>query len=66
MTTIYLPKTWIEKLVQLPESGMGYQRVNIRLKHGKVLRDVTVLNAEEAQVAEAFEPADILDVELVR
>ena len=66
MTTIYLPKPWIEKLVQLPESGMGYQRVNILLKHGKVLRDVTVLNAEEAQVPEAFEPADILSVELAR
>ena len=66
MTTVHLPERWIEQLVRLPESGMGYQRVNITLKHGKVLRDIVVLNAEEAQTPEPFEPSDILDVELAR
>jgi hypothetical protein len=64
MTTVHLPPRWIEKLTQLPESGMGYQRVNIVLKKGKVLKDVVVLNAEEAQAPEAFEPSEILDVQL--
>ena len=66
MTKVHLPERWTEHLVRLPESGMGYQRVNIILKHGKVLRDVLVLNAEEAQTPEPFEPSDILDVELAR
>lgn len=66
MTTVRLPERWIEHLVRLPESGMGYQRVNIVLKHGKVLREILVLNAEEAQVTEAFDPADITDVQLAR
>ena len=66
MTTIRLPAVWIDRLVHMPESGMGYQRVNIRLRQGKVLKDVTVFNAEECQVPEPFEPSEIEDVELVR
>lgn len=66
MTTVQLPQHWIDKLTQLPESGMGYQRVNIVLRKGKVLKDIVVLNAEEAQAPERFEPSDILDVQLAR
>ncbi len=66
MKTVRLTAPWIDRLVHLPESGMGYQRVNIRLKRGKVLHDVMVFNAEECQVEESFEPAEIEDVELVR
>ena len=66
MTTIRLPAIWIDRLVHLPESGMGYQRVNIRLREGKVLKDVMVFNAEECQVSEPFETSEIEDVELVR
>ena len=64
MTTVHLPQRWIEQLTRMPESGMGYQRVNIVLKKGKVLRDIVVMNAEEAQAPEPFEPSDILDVHL--
>ena len=66
MTTVHLPNCWIEQLTRLPESGMGYQRVNIVLKKGRVLRDVIVLNAEEAQTPEPFDASDILDVQLAR
>jgi hypothetical protein len=64
--TIQLPQPWIERLVKLPESGMGYQRVNIVLKHGKILRDIIVLNAEQAVVPEPIKPSDIIDVQLAR
>ena len=37
---------WSKKLVKLPESGMGYQIVDITLKDGRVLNRVTVLNCE--------------------
>jgi hypothetical protein len=66
MTTVRLPERWIQRLTQMPESGMGYQRVNILLKKGKILRDIVVLNAEEAQAPEPFETSDILDVQLTR
>jgi hypothetical protein len=66
VTTVRLPEQWSERLIHLPESGMGYQRVNIVLKEGKVLKNVTVLNAEECQVSEPFEPSDIVDVQLAR
>jgi len=64
MTTVHLPRTWTDHLIDLPESGMGYQKVNIVLKRGRILKDVIVLNAEEAQVPESFEPSDIVDVHL--
>jgi len=66
MNTIRLPAAWIERLVQLPETGMGYQRVNIRLRRGKVLSGVVVFNAEECQAPEPFDPSEIEDVELAQ
>jgi hypothetical protein len=66
MITIQLPEQWSEKLVRMPESGMGYQRINISLKDGRTLRDVIVLNAEQAQVSEPFDPADIIELQLAR
>ena len=66
MTTVRLPARWVNQLTKLPESGMGYQRVNITLNDGKILRDIVVLNAEQAQAPEPFEAADILTLELVR
>jgi hypothetical protein len=66
VTTVHLPRTWTERLINLPESGMGYQKVNIVLKRGRVLKNVIVLNAEEAQVPESFDPSEIADVHLAR
>lgn len=66
MTTVRLPEIWSERLAQLPETGMGYQKVNIILKWGKMLKDVIVFNAEECQVPEPFQPSDIVDVQLSR
>ena len=34
--TLILSSKWSEKLLMLPESGMGYQRINVRLKSGKL------------------------------
>ena len=38
-------KKWIKKLVSMPETGMGYQIVDITLKDGRVISRVTVSNA---------------------
>lgn len=64
MTTVHLPETWISRLVRLPESGMGYQRVNITLKTGEVLRNVVVFNAEDCQAPRAFDAGDIIEIQL--
>ena len=66
MNTVRLPAVWIERLIHLPETGMGYQRVNIRVRGGKVLNGVVVLNAEECQVPEPFDPSEIENIELAR
>ena len=66
MRTVHLPEVWIDRLVHLPESGMGYQKVNIFLKGGAVVKDVIVLNAEECQVAESFDTSAIVDVQLAK
>jgi hypothetical protein len=44
--TLKLPDSFITILVNLPESGMGYQIVKVILKSGKVLHRHKVLNSE--------------------
>ncbi len=43
---VKLPETLIAILSGLPESGMGYQLVDITLKDGRTLSRRKVLNAE--------------------
>lgn len=62
-----LNKHWTDKLLDLPESGMGYQRVRVRLKDGRTVENAIVLNAEILEVpddAPKFSPNDIADIEL--
>lgn len=42
-----LSKKWTKHLRSMPESGMGYQLVDVVLKGGRVLKEVYVYNAEE-------------------
>jgi hypothetical protein len=44
--TLKLPDSFINILVNLPESGIGYQIVKVILKSGKVLHQHKVLNSE--------------------
>ncbi len=63
---VHLPEMLIAKLVELPESGMGYQRVAVTLSDGRVLRNRIVLNAQLLQLekGEHLKGADIVGVEL--
>lgn len=61
---IKLERRFVERLAKLPESGMGYQRVDLRLSDGRELKDVFVFNAEEADVPDEFANAKITDVRL--
>lgn len=40
-----IPEKFVHQLVQLPETGMGYQLVKIFLSNGKILRKRKVLNS---------------------
>ncbi len=44
--TLKLSDNFINILVKLPESGMGYQIVKVILKSGKILYQHKVLNSE--------------------
>lgn len=64
---IKLNKHWIEILSNLPESGMGYQKVNVKLKNGKVIKDVLVFNAEELEIPNPkakITLSDIIEIKL--
>lgn len=56
----------IKILEDLPESGMGYQIVNVTLKNGKILKDRIVLNSTYLKVDknEEMSPKDIASINL--
>ena len=61
---IKLDKRWVEELLKLPESGMGYQRVDVRMADGRELKNAVVLNAELLELPDDFEPAKVSDIHL--
>lgn len=64
---LQLDRRWTEKLARLPESGMGYQRVRVRLKAGRTIDDALVYNASLLEVPEGvapFSPQDIDEIEM--
>jgi len=54
-----LEQRWTRELVSLPESGMGYQRVDVRFADGREVIDTLVFNAQEIEL-----PDDCRDVEI--
>jgi len=61
---IKLEQRWTRRLLQLPESGMGYQRVDLRLADGRELKNVLAFNAEEVELPDECAGAKIEDVQL--
>src|SRR5438046_6328047 len=62
-----LEDRWIEKLRSQPESGMGYQRVRVRLRDGRIIAQAVVLNGRfldfKEDVGSVTSP-DIVDLEV--
>lgn len=54
-----LSQKWIDRLLRLPESGMGYQIVSVTLKNGQRFPRLVVLNSEEIQNNDLFSSEDI-------
>ena len=56
---IKLDSRWTKRLLLEPESGMGYQRVDVRFADGRELKNALVFNAEDLDV-----PDDLAGVEI--
>ena len=63
---LQLDQEWTKKLLSQPESGMGYQLVDVTLRSGKRLPRLTVLNGEQLALPESLilNPSDILRIDL--
>ena len=61
---VRLEQRWTKRLLQLPETGMGYQRVDLRLADGRELKNVIAFNAEEIELPDECANAEIEDVQL--
>lgn len=62
-----LTRKWIEHLQTIPESGMGYQIVDIALRDGRLLKKILVLNSEEIELTignDSLHLKDIVSIEL--
>jgi len=66
MMTIKLSNRWIDKMKNLPESGMGYQNVKVKLNNGVIVGGV-VMNSDSLDVIGnvAFGIDDIADIDLL-
>lgn len=61
---IKLDKHWTDRLLKWPESGMGYQRVDVTMTDGRELTNAVVLNAELLEVPAEFAEATVADIRL--
>jgi hypothetical protein len=61
---VKLTKRWTKRLLRLPETGMGYQRVDLRLADGRELKNVLAFNAEEVELPDECADAKIEDIQL--
>lgn len=61
---IKLDKRWTDQLLKWPETGMGYQRVDVTMADGRQLKNAVVLNAELLEVPAEFARATVADIRL--
>ena len=61
---IRLDQRWVKRLLSWPETGMGYQRVDVRMADGRELKNAIVLNAELLEAPDDFGDGTIVDIRL--
>jgi hypothetical protein len=61
---IKLDSRWTKRLLDAPESGMGYQRVDVCFTNGRELTNVIVFNAEEVDLPDELAGMEITDLRL--
>lgn len=62
---VRLTERWVDHVRGLPETGMGYQIVDVVLRNGKGFRGIVVRNAEEMEWpsgAGEMVPEDIVEI----
>ncbi len=59
---IKLAQRWIDLLLKEPESGMGYQRVDVRFADGRHVENAMVFNAEDLDVPDGFAGAEVQEL----
>jgi hypothetical protein len=64
MVTIKLDQKWVDYLIRQPESGMGYQKVDVRFRDNRVLTSVLVFNAKDLELPEECVGVDIEEIQL--
>lgn len=62
--TVRLPEKWARFLMRQPESGMGYQRVDVRLANNRKITAVVVFNAEEIELPDDYDHCEIEEIRI--
>ena len=57
-----LSQKWVDKLVNLPEAGMGHQTVDVVLKNGSVIKGLIIVNCQDILGSVYFSEDDIVDI----
>lgn len=60
-----LPQKWNRTLLKFPESGMGYQIVDVRLRDGRIVKNVRIFNSEQMDWPEDRNPINARDIESI-
>ena len=63
---LQLKEHWVNYLCILPESGMGYQRVDVYLKNGREIQGIVVFNAEEMEWPSTYPSISSDDIEKIQ
>ena len=66
MNRLTLPEIWKKRCSDLPESGMGYRKVNCKVNFGGKTSTISgiVLNGEILETIEPISAENILDISI--
>lgn len=59
-----LDKKWAAFLLTWPESGMGYQRIDLFFADGSMLHDIVAYNAEEIEIPSQYSNKEITKIQI--
>lgn len=59
-----LDKKLAVSLLSLPESGMGYQRIDLFFADGSMLHDILAYNAEEIEIPSQYSNKEITKIQI--
>jgi len=59
-----LNKKLASSLLTLPESGMGYQRIDLFFADGSILHDILAYNAEEIEIPNQYSNREITKIQI--